>query len=183
MLRVTLATLLFVVPVFNLPAAAQDQPQVVDVWPGGKAHEDDASKIGPERQRFDMKLKDGSPYIKAGLPVKWITAVTHPTLTIYKPAPDKNNGGAVIVCPGGGYWNLAIDLEGEEVAKWLTTLGFAGIVLKYRCPRREGDTRRPGIGALKDAQRAVSLVRSKAPEWGIDPNRIGMIGFSVGGNM
>jgi acetyl esterase/lipase len=116
--------------------------------------------------------------------VTWVSGVTEPTLTFYRPASDKDNGAAVIVCPGGGYWNLAIDLEGEEVARWFNTLGVTGIVLKYRVPRRPGqDEKRPSPVALEDAQRAVSLVRSRAAEWEIDPHRIGMIGFSVGGNV
>jgi acetyl esterase/lipase len=164
-------------------ALADEKPLVVDVWPGGKAAEDDAARIGPDRVRDDV-LVDGKPYERAGRPVKWITAVTHPTITLYRPAAEKNNGAAVLVCPGGGYWNLAIDLEGEEVAKWLTTQGVTGIVLKYRVPRRPGmPEREPNPGALKDAQRAVSLVRSRAREWGIDPTRIGMAGFSAGGHL
>jgi acetyl esterase/lipase len=90
----------------------------------------------------------------------------------------------VIICPGGGYHNLAWDLEGEEVAAWLNSLGVTGIILKYRVPRRPADVKgQPAPGPLKDAQRAVSLVRSKAADWGIDPKRIGMIGFSAGAHL
>jgi acetyl esterase/lipase len=163
---------------------AAEKPMVVNVWPGGKAPGDNSAKIPKEHQRFDMKNKDGTPYSIGGQPVKWITSVTKPTLTFYRPDPKKDHGGAVIVCPGGGYWNLAIDLEGEEIAKWLTTLGCTGIVLKYRVPRRPGrDEKRPSPEALEDAQRAVRLVRARSKQYGIDPDRIGMIGFSVGGNV
>ena len=90
----------------------------------------------------------------------------------------------MVICPGGGYWNLAWDLEGEEVAAWLNTLGMTGVVLKYRVPRRPGQPEPlPAPGPLLDAQRAVSLVRSQAEEWGIDPNRIGIVGFSAGGHL
>ena len=90
----------------------------------------------------------------------------------------------MVICPGGGYWNLAWDLEGEEVAAWLNTLGMTGIVLKYRVPRRPGQPEPlPAPGPLLDSQRAVSLVRSKAGEWGIDPDRIGIVGFSAGGHL
>ena len=88
------------------------------------------------------------------------------------------------VCPGGGYWNLAWDLEGTEVAAWLNSIGMTGIVLKYRVPRRPGQPEKlPASLPLLDAQRAVSLVRTHAGEWGIDPMRIGMVGFSAGGHL
>jgi len=89
-----------------------------------------------------------------------------------------------VICPGGGYNILAWDLEGEEVAAWLNSLGVTGIVLKYRVPRRPDQAKdKPPVGPLQDAQRAVSLVRSKAAEWGIDPKRIGILGFSAGGHL
>jgi len=90
----------------------------------------------------------------------------------------------MLICPGGGYWDLYWELEGEEVASWLNSIGVTGIILKYRVPRRPGDVRgEPPLGPLLDAQRAVSLVRSRATEWGIDPKRIGMVGFSAGGHL
>src|SRR5262249_10740859 len=117
-------------------------------------------------------------------PTKLITNVSKPTLTIYRPAPEKNTGTAMIICPGGGYWDLYWELEGEEVAAWLNSQGMTGIILKYRCPRRPGEAKgEPPLGPKLDAQRAVSLVRSGAAEWGIDPRRIGMVGFSAGGHL
>ena len=90
----------------------------------------------------------------------------------------------MLICPGGGYWNLYWQLEGEEVAAWLNSLGVTGIILKYRVPRRPDEPKgEPARRPLQDAQRAVSLVRSKAKEWGIDPDRIGMVGFSAGGHL
>src|SRR5438045_1001622 len=90
----------------------------------------------------------------------------------------------MLICPGGGYHNLGWDVEGEEVAAWLNSLRITGVILKYRCPRRPGDVKGvPPLGPLKDAQRAVSLVRSRAKEWGIDPANIGMVGFSAGGHL
>jgi acetyl esterase/lipase len=90
----------------------------------------------------------------------------------------------VIICPGGGYWNLYWELEGEEVARWLNSIGVTGIILKYRVPRRRGEPEaEPARRPLQDAQRAVSLVRSRAGEWGIAPGRIGIMGFSAGGHL
>jgi acetyl esterase/lipase len=90
----------------------------------------------------------------------------------------------MIICPGGGYWDLYWELEGEEVAAWLNSVGMTGIILKYRCPRRPGeDKTEPALGPQLDAQRAVSLVRSRAAEWGLNPKRIGMVGFSAGGHL
>lgn len=151
-----------------------DEPFVLEVWPG--AVPEDYGTIGPERIRASSEAptKDA----------KWITNVSKPTLTIYRPARDKDTGTAIVICPGGGYWNLAWDLEGEEVAAWLNTAGVTGVVLKYRVPRRPGQPERlPAPGPLLDAQRAISLVRSRAVEWGIDPKRIGIAGFSAGGHL
>jgi acetyl esterase/lipase len=113
-----------------------------------------------------------------------VTNVTRPTVTICRPAKGQDTGTAVLICPGGGYWNLYWQLEGEEVAAWLNSLGVTGIILKYRVPRRPGEpTGEPARRPLQDAQRAVSLVRSNAKAWGISPDRIGVIGFSAGGHL
>ncbi len=150
-------------------------PQVIDVWPGKTPG--DVGISGEEKS-----LTYESPLI--GAPTRLITNVTGPTLTVYTPAKEKNTGTAMIICPGGGYHNLFWELEGEEVAAWLNAQGMTGIILKYRCPRRPGDVKgEPPLGPRLDAQRAVSLVRSRAAEWGIEPNRIGMVGFSAGGHL
>ncbi len=161
-------------------AGAADKPLVLDVWPG-KVPGD----VGiPGEEKFIELMVDGKPRQVAGKPTKWLTNVTKPTLTVYRPAKDKDTGVAMLICPGGGYHNLGWDVEGEEVAAWLNSIGMTGIILKYRCPRRPGDVKgEPPAGPLKDAQRAVSLVRSKAKEWGIDPQKIGMVGFSAGGHL
>jgi predicted amidohydrolase/acetyl esterase/lipase len=153
---------------------AADQPLVLDVWPGTAVG--DHGQIGPERVRApaEAPTKDA----------KWITNLTRPTISVFHPEAASRAGVAVLICPGGGYWNLAWDKEGEEVAAWLNTLGVTGVVLKYRVPRRPGEPERePAPGALLDAQRAISLVRSRAKEWGIDPERIGVMGFSAGGHL
>src|SRR5262249_55869622 len=129
------------------------------------------------------KTEPDKPYRVAGRPCKLLTNVSKPAIVVYRPAKEKDTGTAMLICPGG-YHNLFWDLHGEEIAEWLTEKGGTAIILKYRCPRREGeDSTEPASGPLKDAQRAVSLVRSKAKEWGIDPKRIGMIGFSAGGHL
>jgi acetyl esterase/lipase len=151
------------------------EPTVVDVWPEGKIP-DAAGAPGPDtvqRPRPD----DAKPVLR-------LTDITRPTLSIHRPPKEKDTGAAVVIAPGGGYNILAWDLEGEEVAAWLNSIGVTGIILKYRVPRAPGEAaNEPPPRPLKDAQRALSLVRSKAGEWGIDPRRIGMLGFSAGGNL
>ncbi len=156
-------------------AAFGAEPQIVELWPGKTPG--DAGITGEENSRiYQSKIIDG--------PTRLITNVTKPTLTIYQPPADKNTGTAMLICPGGGYHDLFWELEGEEVAAWLNAHGMTGIILKYRCPRRPGDTiGEPPLGPLLDAQRAVSLVRSRAQELGINPKAIGMVGFSAGGHL
>jgi len=150
------------------------EPLVVELWPGKTPG--DIGINGRETSRIHQ-----SPLVG---PTKLITNVSKPTLTIYQPARDRNTGTAMVICPGGGYWELYWELEGEEVAAWLNSQGMTGIILKYRCPRRPGDVAgEPPLGPQLDAQRAVSLVRSRAAEWGINPMWIGMVGFSAGGDL
>lgn len=168
-----LAVSLFVSLFVNLSALAA-APEVIDVWPGKTPG--DVGISGEETSRIHQ-----SPLVG---PTKLITNVTKPTLTIYPAPKETNTGTAMVICPGGGYWDLYWELEGEEVAVWLNSQGMTGIILKYRCPRRPGDVKgEPPLGPQLDAQRAVSLVRSRAVEWGIDPKRIGIVGFSAGGHL
>ena len=173
MRRPLLATILLlaVLPATFVRAA---EPIVIDLWPGKPAG--DPGITAEESSRiYESKIVG---------PTKLITNVSKPTLTIHSPPKEKQNGTAMIICPGGGYWNLFWELEGEEVAAWLNSLGVTGIVLKYRVPRRPGEVRgEPAAGPLLDAQRAVSLVRARAAEWGLEADRIGIIGFSAGGHL
>jgi acetyl esterase/lipase len=171
--RITL-TLVLMVGSPTAPPASAVEPQVVRLWPGKTPG--DAGITREESSRIHQ-----SPLVG---PTKLITNVSRPTLTIYRPAEGRNTGTAMIICPGGGYWDLYWELEGEEVAAWLNEQGMTGVILKYRCPRREGDVKgEPPLGPQLDAQRAVRLVRSRAKEWGVDPKRIGMVGFSAGGHL
>ncbi len=149
-------------------------PKVIDLWPGTAPGE--KGDIGPERDTSEpgKGLVAGKPIIRTG-------NVSKPSITIIKPAAKKDTGASVIIFPGGAYNILAWDLEGTEVAEWLNELGVTGIVLKYRVPKRPGQE--SYAAALQDAQRAVGLVRSQAKDLGIDPNRIGVLGFSAGGNL
>ncbi|HEY2158714.1 MAG TPA: alpha/beta hydrolase, partial [Isosphaeraceae bacterium] len=159
---------------FVTVAALAAEPLVVDLWPGKTPG--DVGIPGQETRRIH-------PSPLAG-PTRLITNVTRPTLTVYRPAADQNTGTAMVICPGGGYWDLSRELEGEEVATWLSAQGMTGIILKYRCPRLPEDVRgEPPLGPQLDAQMAVRLVRSRSAEWGIDPRRIGMVGFSAGGHL
>jgi acetyl esterase/lipase len=159
--------------VMAVPARAAESPLVLDVWPGQVPGE--TAQIGPEKF---LEQKPGEK------PVKRLTNVSKPTITVYRPATEKDTGTAVLICPGGGYNILAWDLEGEEVAAWLNSIGVTGIVLKYRVPRRPGQAKdQPPLGPLQDAQRALSLARSKAGDWKLDPKRIGVLGFSAGGHL
>ena len=115
---------------------------------------------------------------------RMVTNVGKPAITVCRPPKDKDVNTAMVICPGGGYWNLYWQLEGEEVADWLNSLGITGVILKYRVPRRPDEPKgEPARRPLQDVQRAISLVRSKAGEWGVDPMRIGIIGFSAGGHL
>ena len=149
--------------VSTMPAAiAAEASQTINVWPGKPPG--DSSAIGKEQWQG-----------------KKVTNVTEPTLAIYRPAKDNDTGVAVIVCPGGGYTQLMMSYEGEDVAQWLTTLGVTGIVLQYRVPAPPGVAHH--LPALQDAQRSISLVRSKASEWQMNPDKIGILGFSAGGHL
>jgi acetyl esterase/lipase len=116
----------------------------------------------------------------AGKPIVRLTNVSNPTITLYSPA-GKNSGAAVVVFPGGSYRVLAIDLEGTEVCDWLTSIGVSCALLKYRVP--DSGPLPKSAAALEDAQRAVGMVRAHAAEWQIDPQRVGVLGFSAGAHL
>jgi acetyl esterase/lipase len=173
-LLVAVASAAFVGMALASPGEGAKAPEVLPLWPG-QVPGDHGSF---EKEQF--RLQSGGPVGS----IRWLDYVTTPTLTVYRPPRRKDTGTAVIVCPGGGYWELAWDVEGEEVAAWLNSIGVTAILLKYRVPRRPGEPETlPAPGPLLDAQRAVSMVRSRAAEWRIDPQRIGIVGFSAGGHL
>lgn len=135
----------------------------IEVWPAGKI-----PGQGAKESERDVPAKgDG---------FKRITNISRPTLTLF-PAPKQSSPApAMIVCPGGGYSYVVYDKEGTEIAAWLNANGTSALVLKYRTPNNRA-------GALQDLQRALSLTRAHAAEWNLDPKRLGVIGFSAGGNL
>ncbi|MEM9018509.1 MAG: alpha/beta hydrolase [Verrucomicrobiota bacterium] len=148
---------------FSSPAAPLDP---LPLWPGGVP--------GPEPE-----LPEESVTKKGDYQIDILSNVSKPQLTWY-PA-SQPNGAAVLVCPGGGYNILAYSHEGEEVCEWLNSIGIAAGLVKYRIPRREGLEKHEA--PLQDLQRAISIVRTNAVKWNVDPNRIGVLGFSAGGHL
>ena len=137
--------------------------EVIDVWPEGKMPGEGAR--GPEAE---VPRNDGFTRI---------TNISNPTLTLFPAtAEDGKPAPAVIICPGGGYRYVVVDKEGSHIAEWLNSVGVTALLLKYRTPNNRE-------GAFQDIQRAVSLVRARSKEWKIDPKKIGVIGFSAGGNV
>ena len=131
------------------------------------------SKPAPNKEKIDSGGRPGH---------YTLSLVSQPTLTVFLPPKGKGNGTAVVICPGGAYTHLAIAHEGLEVARLLNGMGIAAFVLKYRLPSDEIMVDK-SIGPLQDAQRAIQLVRQRAREWAIKPERVGILGFSAGGHL
>ncbi len=146
---------------------------VIKLWPGGRAP-GDTMQLEPERN-----MSEEGKGIVAGKPVIRLGNVSEPEIHFYAAPADKANGACIVICPGGGHRILAWDLEGIEVAQWLNEMGFSAALLKYRVPARTKDPQY--TAAVQDAQRGLSLVRSRANELKIDPKKIGVLGFSAGG--
>ena len=136
---------------------------MIYLWPG-KVPGEVKEKTAPS---VDTSQKDA---------IIRFSEVTNPALEVFLPKPGTNNQSAVIVCPGGGYQILAYDLEGTEIAAWLNKMGFTAFVLQYRIPNKKD-------GALQDAQRAMRVVRDNCKKWNLNPDRIGIMGFSAGGSL
>lgn len=142
------------------------QPETIKLWPAGVPN----ARPGMAAEGTTVTAAGQNGASEA------VTNVSDPALMVYLPPADKATGAAMIICPGGGYKCLVMTKEGAEIAQWLNGFGVAGLVLKYRVP----DNRE---GACQDVQRAIRLVRSHSVAWGIDPKRVGVMGFSAGGNL
>ncbi len=149
---------------------ADDRHEEIFLWSNGEVP-DEPKDI---KERNKPTKTDASGKMR-------IAYVDNPTLTIYRASEEKANGTGVIICPGGGYNILAWTHEGTEIAEWFNSIGVSAFILKYRVPRRDPQT--PHALPLQDAQRAIRIVRSNAKKWNVDPNRIGLLGFSAGGHL
>lgn len=156
--------ILFTGVLFNIKA----QNQVIPLW----------NKIPDEIKTPDYHEKE----VVTDGKVQSTSLVTIPTLTAFFPNVTKPNQTAVIILPGGGYQHLAIDKEGTKVAQWFNSLGIPAFVLKYRLPS-DLIMKNKNVGPLQDAQEAIRYVRQNAAKWNIDPNKIGILGFSAGGHL
>lgn len=159
-MRKSFVIVVFVIIFFN---CFGQNPVPVYLWPGkvpGETENKHEPVQTPNKDRNVIRLTD----------------VTNPAFLAFKPTKEKNNGAGIIVCPGGGYNILAINLEGYEIAEWLTKQGFTAFVLQYRVPKKQEC-------ALMDIQRAIRIIRSGADSYGLQSNKLGVIGFSAGGSL
>ena len=154
----------FFVPVLLLPffALGQSGPQVISLWEKGAPGFEDRKDIPEQAKDY------------------WVRNIHNPSLTVFLPPEGTSNGCAVVVAPGGGFRELVFHAEGEQVAEFLNPLGVTVFVLKYRLPGEQGSPYSLE-NVRQDAYRAIRLVRSRADEFHVDPNRVGMLGFSAGG--
>lgn len=152
--------------------ASAAEPTAIPLWekgpPGFESRKDD-------QETRDRLNKDTGEYR--------VTNVHNPYVTVFRPATDKAIGTAVVIVPGGGHRELWVKHEGENVAQWLADRGIVAVVLRHRLAREANSPYKIDVHALQDGQRALRLVRSKAKEWNIEPTRVGMMGFSAGGEV
>src|SRR5437588_3068529 len=144
---------------------AADVPKEIPLWPSGAP--------GSEGKTAKELIED------TGRGEHRVSSIHNPSITAYLPTKDNATGAAVIVIPGGGHRFLSIDSEGHNVAQWLSERGIAGFVLKHRLARETDSTYQVEVHSLQDVQRSIRLVRSRATEWGLDPARAGVLGFSA----
>lgn len=153
--------------IIMITTSAFGQSKIIEVWNG---------KVPGSIPKPEYKqIIDSTYYIK-------LRNISKPTIEVYPAAADNNSGTAVVVCPGGGYYGVSFISEGIEVAKWLNQIGITAVVLHYRLPD-DAIMENKSIAPLQDGQEAMRIVRRNAKEWGIDPNKIGIMGFSAGGHL
>jgi endo-1,4-beta-xylanase len=169
------ATALILLLVVSLAAttafAMESAPPVVYLWPSGAA-----TLRGASEKEITVP-----PDPRPGQRINSIRNVHNPSIEVHLPASDKATGAAVIVAPGGGHQQLVWASEGTDIAAWLNSIGVGAFILKYRLSQTPGYHYTVEGEALQDTQRAIRIVRARAREWGVDPNRVGILGFSAGG--
>ncbi|MGH7555442.1 MAG: alpha/beta hydrolase [Longimicrobiales bacterium] len=152
-----------------MPAAGTEVPLWAAGAPGSEA-------LAAKKEVVENTGRDGAVERR-------VSSVHAPSLTVYLPPQDKATGTAVIIAPGGGHRFLSFDHEGTQVGKWLASIGVAGFVLKYRLAREEDSPYQIDTHVLQDGLRSIRMVRSRAREWGVNPGRVGILGFSAGGEV
>ncbi len=163
-------TLFILLLLLMLPGIkSKSQPRTLDLWPDGIP-----GLILDDSYSEKASINEGT--------VTYYEKVTSPTITVFLPPKDKATGVAVLICPGGGYSRLSFNHEGYAVAEWLNENGIAGIILKYRLPS-DLIMKDKSIGPLQDAQEAMRIIRRNAAAWNINPEKIGVLGFSAGGHL
>ncbi len=163
--------LLLLIIILAVPCVAAPEPITLKLWPDGPP-----SAMAPKSEPTEKLIKS-----YGGVTPTRVSDVTDPTITVYQPEREKRTGAAIIVAPGGGFMFLSYAHEGTQVCEWLTSIGVTAVLLKYRTPTR--DEKEPSALPVQDAQRALGLVRKYAPEWGVVPHRVGLLGFSAGANL
>ena len=148
-----------------LPVLRAEEPMVLPLWTNGAP--------GFENRRDEPEVAHDY----------WVRNINNPSLTVFLPPKEKANGAAVLICPGGGFRELVFQAEGVAPAHYFNDLGVAAFVLKYRLPRETNSPYSLEIHPRQDGQRAMRLIRSHAAEWNLDTSRIGVIGFSAGGEV
>jgi acetyl esterase/lipase len=141
---------------------AENKIETIHIWPGKVPGETEAKAPAVAKTTSGVVTR--------------LSNVLDPLIEVYPAPKEKRTGTGIIICPGGGYQILAIDKEGYKIAEWLNTLGITAFVLQYRVPKKQK-------GALQDVQRAMRIVRQRAKEWAVDPNKLGVMGFSAGGSL
>lgn len=159
------AKLLFFFTTAAFAVSAQRQPQQIPLWPQG----------APGFEHLRNEPEEAKDW--------WVKNIHHPSITVYRPTAEKANGTAVLICPGGGHRALVYNSEGRDAAEFLNRLGITAFVLKYRLAREGNSPYELGVHAKEDAYRALRLIRSRAQYFQIDPQKLGILGFSAGGEV